>query len=201
MRVDVTAAPGVEVGAAGYLGGTSRNRPSPDLIVDCPDGDAATVAPCGYLDAPLALAEAHAAVETGRWRGQALAVWGHLGNSAAITDRNRRLSNDLGVARTPVASQAYGVSVEAGVDVAADLGLCPRYQLAPFVRVERYDTMFRTAPGVFDNPRYLRTVGTAGVALTIERAITLKLDVAHRRFGATELRPETTIHAALGFIY
>lgn len=201
LRVDVAAAPGVELGAAGYLGGTSRNRPTPDLIADCPGGDTATVAPCGYLDAPLVVAEAHAAVATGPWRGQALAVWGHLGNSAAITDRNRRLSNDLGVARTPVASQAYGVSVEAGVDVAPTAGLGPRYQLAPFARVERYDTMFRTAAGVFDNPRYLRTVGTAGVALTIERAITVKLDVAHRRFGATELRPETTVHAGLGFVY
>ena len=110
-------------------------------------------------------------------------------------------STKLGAPRTPVAAQAYGVSIEAGVDVGDWLGVCPDHRLEPFVRVERYDTMFRTATGVFDNPRYLRTIYTAGAALTLADHLTFKLDVAHRRYGASALRAETTIDAVAGFVY
>lgn len=200
-RVDVTPAPGVELGVAGYAGNTTRNRPKPDLARACPDGDPAEVAPCGYVWAPLTIAEAHAAIARGPVRATALALWGRLGNAAAITERNRRLSNDLGVARTPVADTAYGLGVEAGVDVAPWLGLGGARTLEPFARVERYDTMATTAAGVFDNPRYQRTVVTAGAALTLARHLTFKLDAARRTFGGGDLRAETSIHAVAGFVY
>lgn len=200
-RVDVTPGAGVELGAAGYLGGSSANRPKPDLVLDCPDGDPEEVAPCGYVSAPVAIGEIHGAVALGRLRGSALAVVGYLGNAALVTERNRRLSNQAGVARTPVASHAYGLSVEAGYDLGPTLGLCASHALAPFVRVERYDTMWRTPEGVFANPRYRRTVATVGAALTLDRHLTFKLDVAHRRFGSDALRAETELHAVAGFVY
>jgi len=200
-RIDVTPGAGIEVGAAGYVGGSSANRPKPDLVVDCPDGDPDVVAPCGYVSAPVAIGEVHGALEVGRLRGQALAVVGYLGNADVVTERNRRLSNEAGVARTPVASHAYGLSIEAGYDLGPTLGLCRQHALAPFVRFERYDTMWRTPDGVFANPRYQRTVATAGAALTLDRHLTFKLDVAHRRFGSDALRPETELHAVAGFVY
>lgn len=200
-RVDVTVARGVELGAAGYAGNTSRNRPKADLVRDCPDADPTVVAPCGYLWAPLTIGEVHGVLARGPVRATALALWGRLGNADDITDRNRRLSNELGVARTPVADTAYGVSVEAGVDVAPALGLGRDRALEPFVRLERYDTMARTATGVFDNPRYQRTIGTVGAVLTLARHLTFKLDVAQRRFGSAELRAETSVHAVAGFVY
>lgn len=201
VRVDVDAARGIAVGAAGYAGGTSRNRAKPDLATDCPGGDPDVVAPCGYVSAPVTIVEGHAHLERGPVRATALALWGRLGNADDVTERNRRLSNDAGVPRTPVADQAYGLTVEAGVDLGGWIGLCPSYALEPFARVERYDTMFRTATGVFDNPRYQRTVATVGTAFTIDDYLTFKLDVAHRRFGTTALRPETTVHAVAGFVY
>lgn len=201
VRADVEVAHGLELGAAGYAGGTSRNRPKADLVISCADGNPDVVAPCGYVSAPVTLAEVHGHLERNHVRATALALWGRLGNSDLITDRNKRLSNNAGVARTPVASQAYGLSLEAGVDIGSWVGLCPRYALEPFARVERYDTMYRTAPGVFDNARFQRTVGTVGAAFTIDKFLTFKLDVAHRRLGASELRPETTVHAVAGFIY
>ncbi len=200
-RLDVTAARGIEIGAATYAGGTSKNRPKPDLVIDCPDGDPEEVASCGYVSAPVVITELDAHVKRGPVRGSALALWGWLGNSDDVTERNRRLSNDLGAPRTPVASQAYGLSIEAGVDIGPWVGVCPDNALEPFVRVERYDTMFRTATGVFDNPRYQRTVYTGGAALTLAHHLTFKLDVAHRRYGATELRAETTVNAVAGFVY
>ena len=47
-----------------------------------------------------------------------------------------------------------------------------------------------TAAGVFDNPRYQRTVGTVGAVLTLARHLTFKLDVAQRRFGSADHQPE-----------
>ena len=61
--------------------------------------------------------------------------------------------------------------------------------------------MFRTAPGVFDNPRYRRAIYTVGAALTLAEHLTFKLDAAHRRYGSSALRPETTINAVAGFVY
>ncbi|MEZ4399759.1 MAG: hypothetical protein R3B06_07055 [Kofleriaceae bacterium] len=200
-RLDVTPLAGLEVGAAAYLGGSSRNRPKPDLVRDCPDGADDEVAACGYVNAVVAIGEVHAALARGPVRGSLLGLVGHLGNAALVTERNRRLSNTAGVARTPVADWAYGVGGELGVDLACPLGLAPRYAVEPFVRVERFDTMAATSAGLFANPRYQRTVGTVGVATTIDRAITVKVDLAHRRFGASELGPETALHAALGFVY
>jgi len=86
-RIDVTPGAGIEVGAAGYVGGSSANRPKPDLVVDCPDGDPDVVAPCGYVSAPVAIGEVHGALEVGRLRGQALAVVGYLGNADVVTER------------------------------------------------------------------------------------------------------------------
>jgi hypothetical protein len=200
-RVDVTAAPGVELGVAGYAGNTSRDRPKADLVRDCAAAADDEVAPCGYVWAPLTIVEGHAAIARGGVRASALALWGRLGNADVITDRNRRLSNELGVARTPVADTAYGVGVEAGVDVAPWLGLGAARALEPFARLERFDTMASTSAGGFDNPRYQRTVLTAGAALTLAGHLTFKLDAARRWFGSDELRPETTVHAVAGFVY
>jgi hypothetical protein len=73
--------------------------------------------------------------------------------------------------------------------------------IEPFARVDYYDTMVRVRDGLFDNPRFERTVITAGVAYTYREAITLKLDASHRRFGTSELNTENTIRFATGFVY
>ncbi|HRE91474.1 MAG TPA: hypothetical protein PK095_20315, partial [Myxococcota bacterium] len=49
LRADWTPTPGLTVGASAYYGQTSRNRPKPDLVPDCPQGDDSEVAPCGYV--------------------------------------------------------------------------------------------------------------------------------------------------------
>lgn len=201
LRVDVTPSYGVEVGASIYAGGTTRNRPKADLVRDCDDGDQDAVAPCGYVGAPLVIADVHASWRWRNLRGSALALWGHLGNADAISERNERLSNDAGVLRSPVADEALALWAEVGVDVAPWLGLCADNVIEPFARLDHYDTMVRVRDGLFDNPRFERTVITAGAAYTYRKAITLKLDASHRRFGTGELNDENTIRFATGFVY
>lgn len=200
-RVDATPAADTEFGVSAYYGGTSRNRPKPDLVRECTDPAADTVAPCGFVSAPVLILDAHGYFRRGPLRGSALILWGHLSNAAAVSSRNQRLSNALNVLRTPVADEALAAWAELGLDVAPWLRLGPQHQLEPFMRVDYYDTMFGTRDGLFDNPRFERTVITGGLAYTLAQALVLKLDFSHRRFGTSTINPENTVRLAAGFVY
>ena len=200
-RLDVTAVPGLVAGASAYYGGTSRNRPKPDLVKTCEDADPNVTAPCGYVQAPLLILDAHATLRAGPVRASALVLWGHLGNAEDVSARNDRLSNALGVLRTPVADNALAVFGEVGVDVASPLGLDRSHRLEPFLRVDWYDTMFRPRSELFDNPRFERLVVTAGLAYTLEERVFAKLDAGHRRLGSDDFRSENTVRLSTGFVY
>jgi hypothetical protein len=187
------------LGVAGYVGGANRNRPKVDLVKECSDPIANEVAPCGYISSTVAIAAVDA-----RWawrgvRGQALGVLGHVSNAAAISARNDRLSNELGVERSPVSDNALAIAAEVGYDVAPFLGTCGA--LEPFVRADYYDTVFSPRDELFDNPRFSRTVVAAGVSYTYERALVSKLEVRRRSFATSELRLEHAVQATVGFVY
>ncbi|WP_163996904.1 hypothetical protein [Pyxidicoccus caerfyrddinensis] len=200
-RADVVRFEGFSFGASGYYGNTTRNRPKPDLIQQCEGADENTVAPCGYVSAPLLILDAHLSVQKGRWRAKALVLWGHLDNAEQVSQRNARLSNLLGVLRTPVSDNALAVWGELGFDVAPSLGLDDAHQLFPFVRVDYADTEFHPRSELFDNPRFRRTVYTVGTAYTLAGIAFAKLDFAHRRLGAATFRPENTLRFSTGFSY
>jgi hypothetical protein len=186
-RVDVMWFPGWVFGGSVYYGfDTNANRPKPDL---------------DDVDSPLLIGSVHLAADRGPLRLRGAALWGRLGNSEAISERNRRLSNDLGVPRTPVAQDAIAEWAEAGVDLAALTGHKGRHRVEPYVRVEHYDTMYATAGNVFDNPRFERTLVAVGVGHTWARRVTTKLDWSHRTFGNSALRAEDTVRLAFGAVF
>lgn len=187
------------LGLSGYVGGANRNRPKADLVNECDDPAPNDVAPCGYVRSVVAIGALDARWRWQGLRGQALAVYGHLSNAAAISARNDRLSNELGVERTPVSDQALAIAGELGYDVAPRLRLCG--SLEPFVRLDYYDTMYRPRAELFDNPRFARTVLGAGVAYTYERAWVGKLELRRRSFPTSALRLEHEVAASLGFVY
>ncbi len=201
LRADVSAAPGVEAGAAVYAGGTSRNRPKPDLVPDCPDGDPDQVAPCGYVQAPLVIGDLHAAVHRGGVRAQGLVMVGWLGNADAVSERNQRLSTELDVLRSPVSDHALAVWGEAGYDVGPLLGLTAEHRLEPFGRAEFYDTLYKPRAELFDNPRFTRTVVSAGASYQLEGSLVAKIDISHRRFAHGALRAENALRIATGFVF
>ena len=193
---------GVTLGLSGYVGGANRNRPQADLVKECggtDDGAANDLAPCGYVRSVVAIGAVDARWRWHGLRGQALGVLGSLSNAAAISRRNDRLSNELGVDRTPVADHALALAAEAGYDVAPLLGTCGAIE--PFVRLDYYDTMFEPRADLFDNPRFARTVLGAGVAYTYERAWVGKLELRRRSFATSALRLEHEVQASLGFVY
>lgn len=191
----------VVIGLSAYAGGTSRNRPKADLVRECAEANLEVVAPCGYVDAPVVLGDVHARFRWGPLRGRALALLGYLHNADSVSRRNERLSNALQVLRSPVADQAYAVWGELGLDVAPWLTLAPTHRLEPFVRIDHYDTMFGVRAGLFDNPRFERSVLTAGVSYTLHDTVVLKLDASRRWFGTSAFNPEDSIRLAAGFSY
>ena len=178
-RIDVRPLPGVVFGGSIYAGDTSGGRPKADMQ---------------GIPAPLLIASGHAAANLGPLRARFSLVWGHLWNAGEISEKNRRLSNNLGVPRTAVAEEALSVWSEVGVNVLAPAALAHR--LEPFVRVEHYDTMLAPGKEIFDNPRYERTVLGGGLAWSWRGRVGLTLDLTHRRFGSPDRRPETSVHLA-----
>jgi hypothetical protein len=189
------------LGLAGYVGGTNRNRPKADLVKECTDPEPNEVYPCGSISSTVAIGAVDARWHWKGIRGQALGVFGHLSNAAAISARNDRLSNELGVDRTPVSDKAIAIAGEVGYDVAPHLGLCEANALEPFVRFDYYDTMYDPRADLFDNPRYARMVLAAGVSYTYDRALVGKLELRRRSFGTDDLRLEHAVQATAGFVY
>lgn len=202
LRADVTRFEGLVFGASGYYGDSTRNRPKPDLVKACDDGDPRDVAPCGYVSAPLLLLDAHLSMEKGPWRAKALALWGYLQNAGSISARNARLSNLLNVPRTPVAEHALAAWAELGFDIARRLGLGEDHRLEPYVRFDYVDSMVNPRTELFDNTRFERIIYTAGTAYTLAGIGFAKADFSHRRLGdSSRFRPENTVRVSTGFSY
>jgi hypothetical protein len=185
-RAALVGIDGLVLGASAYRGDTNGNRPKPDL-----EG----------RPAPVTLVDVHFVVERGPVRARTAVIWGRLENAAEISEKNRSLSNNLGVYRSPVADEAIAVWSEAGVNVLGALEDPSRHRLEPFARFEYYDTMFRAGAGRFDNPRFARALYGGGLGYTYHQSVVLKLDWTHRRLGSSEFRPENSARFAAGFVF
>ncbi|WP_163868383.1 hypothetical protein [Myxococcus eversor] len=201
LRADVTHFNGFTFGVSAYHGDTTRNRPKPDLVKTCEETNDREVAPCGYVSAPLTLLDAHLSVRKGPWSAKALVMYGHLKNAELVSQRNARLSNLLGVMRTPVSDNALAVWGELGYDIAPVVGLSDSHHLFPFVRYDYADTQFKPREELYDNPRFRRSVYTVGMAYNLMNVAFAKLDFGHRRLGSSDFRPENTLRFATGFNY
>ena len=183
-RLDYRLAEGMTLGVSGYRGNSADNRPKPDMK------DA---------DAHVSIFDVHAVLRYNRLRAQGMYLYGHLQNAAIVSTRNRTLSNNLDVLRTPVASAAYALYAEVGYDILPFFTSRKEEQCHLFFRFDAYDTMAETPPEFFDNPRFSRRVYTVGVNYAMGHAVVLKGDYAMRRLGAANFNGENTASFALGF--
>lgn len=159
------------VGVSAYFGNTTGNRPKPDLNVD----------------APIFLAEGHAAFRFGRLYLNALAIYGHLENSEAVTNQNRNLSNNLNVKRTPVGAAALAGFVELGGEVLRHPSVAALSEvscLTAYLRADYYDTMQATEGVVFNNPRWERKAINAGLVYQLLHDVHVKFQYSLRKVGA-----------------
>ena len=183
-RLDVYPVNGLMIGASAYYGNTTQNRPKPDM-----EG----------IDGHLMIADVHSLVNLGPIRGRAMAMYGTLENADIISAKNSRLSANLQVTRTPVAKTAAGWYGEVGFDVVWLFSRAASWRLYPFVRYEHFDSMHDVDGGIFDEPRFERKVATAGINVFPHESVVVKLDYAHRTFGADRLNAENTFSIGVGF--
>ena len=183
-RLDYQVAEGLALGASAYRGNSADNRPKPDMK------DA---------DAHVSIFDVHAVLRYNRLRAQGMYLYGHLQNAALVSQRNRTLSNNLDVLRTPVASAAYALYAEVGYDILPFFTSRKEERCHLFFRFDAYDTMAETPPNFFDNPRFSRRVYAFGLNYAMGNAVVLKADYAMRRLGAANFNGENTASFALGF--
>ncbi len=176
-RLDYAGIPGLTAGAAAFTGdswqgpqaGTVRQRARTTLL------------------------EGHA-----RWSGRgaearALFARGALDNAAAISDANGLTGN------ARLGDRFSGGYVELAYDVWPLIRPGSEGAIAPYVRLEEYDTQQEgLAPGG-DNPAYRVRLVTAGVALKPHPEVILKLDRQQRRNDARTATSQWS--AALGYLF
>ncbi len=183
-RLDYRVADGLTLGVSGYRGDSADNRPKPDMK---------------GVDATVSIFDVHAVLRYNRFRAQGMYLYGSLQNADIVSERNRSLSNNLDVLRTPVASGAFASYVEVGCDVLPTFSSRRQDQLYVFLRLDSYDTMASVPEGFFDNPRFKRSVYTLGLNYIMDNAVVLKGDYAMRRLGASRFNGENTASFAFGF--
>jgi len=179
LRLDHVFNPDNEIGISAYTCNATGNRPKEDFTAD----------------SRVVYADVHYALVRPPFRATALVMGGYVQNSEALSEANRNLSNNLGVKRTPVGAAAAGAYAEAGFDVLHFRNKIP--QCYVFARYDWYDTMFRTEGEVTDNPRYARTVYTAGINYLPIKNIAIKSHYALRMLGSGE--QENTFLLGFGF--
>ena len=159
-------------GASFYGGNTSNNRPKPDLRVKT----------------PLSLAELHFLYKKDPFYASAMVLYGELGNSEALSNQNRNLSNNLNVKRTPVGSAAAAAFAELGVVLLGKKSVLfttkTNDKLMLYGRYDYYDTQFRTEGLIFNNPRWERQSTTIGAVYQLIPEVQFKAQYTMRRVGA-----------------
>jgi hypothetical protein len=159
------------IGASLYIGNSTGNRPKPDLRVET----------------PISIAELHFLVKKSAFQASGMAFWGNLGNSEALSNQNRNLSNNLNVKRTPVGAAAIGGFAEIACTIFGKTGLIRRPNRPDFLvfgRADYYDTMFKTQGLIFNNPRWARQSLTFGSVVKIIDQVHFKTQFTTRKVGA-----------------
>lgn len=157
------------VGISAYHGDSNGNRPKPDL---------------DHVKGNVSIIDAHLNLEYEDLKIRAMVLYGNLQNSDKITAANKKLSNNLNVKRTPVAKNALGYYAEVAYNLLALFeNTNKRQKLYVFGRYDYYDSMYKTVEGVFDNPRWERSVITFGTNFHITPDITFKGHYAVNTLG------------------
>lgn len=170
-RLDFQANDNLLLGFSAYGGNTTNNRPKPDLKV-------AT---------PLGMGEFHFKYNKKALSLTGMFLYGALGNSEALSNQNRNLSNNLNVKRTPVGAAAIGTFVEAGLTILGKEGIIKSVKNTEYIlygRFDYYDTMYKTEGQIFNNPRWERQTVTLGGVVKIIDDVHLKLQYSVRKVGA-----------------
>lgn len=182
------------IGVAGYINDAAANRPKNDMD----------------KSAYVTIVEGHVSYNERNLRFNAVALYGNLENSDIVSKRNANLSNNLGVKRTPVGKNAFGVSAEVGYNILPLLAGTSNQMLYPFLRYDYYNTMQDVEGAIVENPRWKRSAITGGINWFVHPQIVIKAHYSDRALGSENYNPsslvftgekqhEKTFSAGIGF--
>lgn len=185
-RLDYNLKKGGYLGLSAYQGNTNGNRQKNDLQNTAGN---------------LSIIDAHANIDFENFKLRAMVLYGNLQNSDKISEANRNLPNALNVKRTPVAKNALGYYAEVAYNILPFfIKNNSNKKLFMFGRYDFYDTMHETTGGVLDNPRWERSVITAGVNYFITPDISLKSHYQINTLGLNSSEnKEKTFLLGIGF--
>ena len=197
-RLDYVFNENAIVGISGYYGDTAANRPKPDVD----------------FDAHVGIVSLHGFYEMNAVKVRGSFLWGMLENADLLSKKNRALSNNLNVKRTPIGSSALGWYIEAGYDILSffrqssnsaehnDPEDAPSgHVLDVFARYDFYDTMASVEGIIFDNPRWERSTWTFGINYHVHPKIVFKSHYSLRRLATKDKNKEDTFALGFGFQY
>ena len=175
---------GFRVGASAYYGRTAKNSSKPDKM--------------SSIKAPVTIATADMQYRGHNIIARGNVVYGHIGDSEALSRLNITMPSGIGFSRDYVAESAINYYGEIGYNV----GRLIRKSLAiyPFVRYEYYDTMHSVKGTVVKDDRYECSVLTAGLNYYVLPGLVIKADYAHRRVGGGKFNNENTFSIGIAYI-
>ena len=184
-RLDYHLFPWLRLGASFYRGNSTDNRPKSDM-----EG----------IPGVVTIAEGDLLLERGPLTVRGEFLNGNLTNSQEISSKNSRVSKNLQVPRTPVASGARAWSVEGGYDLFPLMNSSSSLRLIPFLRYEYYNSMEETAENIYADLRFKRTIITGGINFHPTKGVVLKADFSHRKLGLERYNDENTISLGIGYV-
>ena len=174
------------IGLSAYAGDANGNRHKNDLK---------------NTKGMINLFDAHFHIVKEHWRVNGMVMYGNLQNSDKISEANRNLSNALNVKRTPVAKNALGYYVEGGYNILNFLDDRIAKKLYVFGRYDFYDSMYKTAGNIIDNPRWERSITTFGANYFVNPGVILKAHYAVNKLGIATNNIDRTFLLGMAFTF
>jgi len=188
FRFDNYSVKGLRMGLSGYFGYSASNSIKPERYQDKDLKGAVTI---GSLDAVY---DDHNVLARGNF------IYGHLSDSYAISNINKRLPSASPSPRTDVASQVMSWYLEAGYDV---LSFFPdrKYKedkLYAFAHYGFYDSMYKTDKNIQAKRWSEKRIISAGLNYFPMDGLVVKAEYSMRKFREP-FNNEPTVSLAIGY--
>ena len=186
LRIDNYSVKGLRIGLSGYAGNSASNSLKPDSYSTVNGTVTIGSLDFHYDDHNLVL------------RGNV--VYGHLSDSEKITKTNMESRKDSPSPKTPVASAAACLGIEAGYDLFAQIPMLKTKsnKLYVFGRYDYYDSMYKTQGNITDNEVWGRRRVAGGLNYMPLNGLVVKAEFSHRIFKS-RYNNENTL--SLGIAY
>ncbi len=185
-RVDNYSVPGLRMSVSGYYGKTAINSLKQYKYDD--------------LDGNLMIGAFDFHYNNYNWVVRGNFDYGHLSDSEQITKQNKYLGSNSVSPQTSVASDAIAVGAEAGYNFFSQIAKMrnKNQKMYVFGRYDYYDSMYKTAGSVVDNPCWSRQKITFGLNYMPIEQIVIKGEWSKRLFDS-QFNDEPTL--SLGIAY